>query len=70
MPQSAKRGLWVGRMVWHIKSFNTCNLSQQPKIPDFLHDLICGSTTDYQIFKTADGAIKIIAHDEHYTVIF
>ncbi len=25
-------------------------------IPDCLHDPICGSTADYQIFKTADGA--------------
>ncbi len=60
MPKSAKQDLWVGRMVRHIKSFN--NLSQQNQksitttIPDFLHDLICGSTADYQICKTADGA--------------
>ncbi len=25
-------------------------------IPDDLHDPICGSTADYQIFKKADGA--------------
>ncbi len=25
-------------------------------IPDCLHNPICGSTADHQIFKTADGA--------------
>ncbi len=60
MPKGAKQVLRISRMVWCINKFNNvCNkpdISLSTTIPDCLHDLICGSTADYQIFKTADGA--------------
>ncbi len=61
MPKGAKQILRIARMVWCIKNFNSVrnkpDIHCQPQSQIACkHHPICGSTADYQIFKTADGA--------------